>query len=72
MQQEHQVTLILEIRTPEGETVVNPGDVLETFKRYYSYLYTSYLPSDLRSGEMSGLLDWIALGWLSDRERDIG
>lgn len=69
-QQEHQITLIPEIRTPEGETVVDPEGFLETFKRYYGTLYTSSLPFDLREREMLDLLDRIALQWLSDRERE--
>lgn len=69
-QQEYQATCIPEIETIGGETVKEPEEILEAFREYYSSLYASSLPSDFRPGIMSDLLVRVALGWLSDRERE--
>lgn len=50
--------------------VTSPSEVLQTFTAFYEKLYTSTLPSDFQPGRLRDLLDPLALGWLSDQERE--
>lgn len=65
-------TLISTLQTPEGGTVTSPSHISQTFNTFYETLYTSSLPSDFQPKSLNVLLDPLALGWLSDQERDSG
>lgn len=43
---------------------------METFREYYSLVYAASLLSKFRPVIMADLLDRVALGWLSGRERE--
>lgn len=69
-QHDQPLMLISTLTTPTGEKVSSPPDILNTFNNFYETLYTSALPSDFRPKELRVLLDPLALGWLSDAERE--
>lgn len=64
------VTLILKIISLDGKKVSSSEDILETFTQYYSSLFYSCPPADFHPGDLSILMDQMALNWLSDRERE--
>lgn len=63
-------TLVSELQTSEGEKVMVPSEILQTFSAFYKTLYTSTLPPDFQPEKLQDLLDPLALGWLSDQERE--
>lgn len=69
-QHDHPATLISKVITSGGEKVSSSQDILEAFSQYYGSLYTSSLPSDFHWRDLSVLLDQVALGWLSDKDRE--
>lgn len=68
-QQDRPLAVILEILTAEGVLVTSQEDILSAFTKFYTSLYVSSLPDDLDTAPMVSMLDTLALGWLSDAER---
>lgn len=69
-QHDQPFTLVSTLRTSGGGRVTSPLDILQTFNTFYETLYTSALPSDLQPETLRDLLVPLALGWLSDQERE--
>lgn len=62
--------VVSELQTSEGSKVTVPSETLQTFGTFYKTLYKSTLHSDFQPESMRSLLDPLALGWLSDQERE--
>lgn len=69
-QHDKPLTVIPSVVSPSGESASSLPDLLEAFRQYYSSLYTSVLHSDFRPQDLAPWLDPLALGWLSDGERE--
>lgn len=62
VQHDHPLNVIPNIVTPLRELVSSLPDILDTFRQYYSSLYSSVLPLDFKPRDLVPWLDPLALG----------
>lgn len=69
-QHEYPSTVVSGLRSSTGDKVTSQVEILQMFKAFYQTLYTSALPPDFQPEMLQNLLDPLALGWLSNEERE--